>query len=178
MEGPEGKRRGRVWLSFHERFVRRAEYADRETGEERVLNTVTLPSGTVVDGTDYGGWQFHPRYVEPNHSKYHDEHWRDIPLPTGRAVRLSRDVLDADGNPMPDGEGGNQREFAEVDPARLRLALVESRRRWYEQNGHDRTEARGDGTDGLPERAQGARAASEAIGRPDATNPQERSEKR
>ncbi|RHD71377.1 DNA gyrase [Olsenella sp. AM30-3LB] len=178
MEGPEGKRRGRVWLSFHERFVRRAEYADRETGEERVLNTVTLPSGTVVDGTDYGGWQFHPRYVEPNHSKYHDEHWRDVPLPTGRAVRLSRDVLDADGNPMPDGEGGNQREFAEVDPARLRLTLVESRRRWYEQNGHDRTEARGDGTDGLSERAQGARAASEAIGRPGATNPQERSEKR
>lgn len=174
MEGPEGKRRGRVWLSFHERFVRRAEYADRETGEERVLNTVTLPSGTVVDGTDYGGWQFHPRYVEPNHSKYHDEHWRDVPLPAGRAVRLSRDVLDADGRPMPDGEGGNQREFAEVDPARLRQALVESRRRWYEQNGRDRTEARDDGTDGLSERAQGARAASEAIGRPDATNPLER----
>ena len=112
MEGPEGKRRGRVWLSFHERFVRRAEYADRETGEERVLNTVTLPSGTVVDGTDYGGWQFHPRYVEPNHSKYHDEHWRDVPLPAGRVVRLSRDVLDADGSPMPDGEGGSPREFA------------------------------------------------------------------
>ena len=174
MEGPEGKRRGRVWLSFHERFVRRAEYADRETGEERVLNTVTLPSGTVVDGTDYGGWQFHPRYVEPNHSKYHDEHWRDVPLPAGRVVRLSRDVLDADGSPMPDGEGGSQREFAEVDPARLRLALVELRRRWYEQNGRDRTEARDDGTDGLSERAQGARAASEAIGRPGATNPQER----
>ena len=174
MEGPEGKRRGRVWLSFHERFVRRAEYADRETGEERVLNTVTLPSGTVVDGTDYGGWQFHPRYVEPNHSKYHDEHWRDVPLPAGRVVRLSRDVLDADGSPMPDGEGGSQREFAEVDPASLRLALVESRRRWYEQNGRDRTEARDDGTDGLSERAQGARAASEAIGRPGATNPQER----
>jgi hypothetical protein len=174
MEGPEGKRRWRVWLSFHERFVRRAEYADRETGEERVLNTVTLPSGTVVDGTDYGGWQFHPRYVEPNHSKYHDEHWRDVPLPAGRAVSLSRDVLDADGSPMPDGEGGNQREFAEVDPTRLRQALVESRRRWYEQNGRDRTEARDDGTDGLSERAQGARAASEAIGRPGATNPQER----
>ena len=174
MEGPEGKRRGRVWLSFHERFVRRAEYADRETGEERVLNTVTLPSGTVVDGTDYGGWQFHPRYVEPNHSKYHDEHWRDVPLPAGRVVRLSRDVLDADGSPMPDGEGGSQREFAEVDPARLRQALVESRRRWYEQNGRDRTEARDDGTDGLSARAQGARAASEAIGRPGATNPQER----
>lgn len=174
MEGPEGKRRGRVWLSFHERFVRRAECADRETGEERVLNTVTLPSGTVVDGTDYGGWQFHPRYVEPNHSKYHDEHWRDVPLPAGRAVRLSRDVLDADGSPMPDREGGNQREFAEVDPARLRQALVESRRRWYEQNGRDRTEARDDGTDGLSARAQGARAASEAVGRPDATNPQAR----
>lgn len=174
MEGPEGKRRGRVWLSFHERFVRRAEYADRETGEERVLNTVTLPSGTVVDGTDYGGWQFHPRYVEPNHSKYHDEHWRDVPLHAGRAVRLSRDVLDADGSPMPDGEGGSQREFAEVDPERLRQALVESRRRWYEQNGRDRTEARDDGTDGLSERAQGARAASEAIGRPGATIPQER----
>lgn len=174
MEGPEGKRRGRVWLSFHERFVRRAECADRETGEERVLNTVTLPSGTVVDGTDYGGWQFHPRYVEPNHSKYHDEHWRDVPLPAGRAVRLSRDVLDADGSPMPDREGGNQREFAEVDPARLRQALVESRRRWYEQNGRDRTEARDDGTDGLSARAQGARAASEAIGRPGATNPQAR----
>ena len=38
MEGPEGKRRGRVWLSFHERFVRRAEYADRETGEEHRPN--------------------------------------------------------------------------------------------------------------------------------------------
>ena len=46
MEGPEGKRRERVWLSFHERYVRRTEYADRETGEERVLFTVTLPRGT------------------------------------------------------------------------------------------------------------------------------------
>lgn len=174
MEGPEGKRRGRVWLSFHERFVRRAEYADRETGEERVLNTVTLPSGTVVDGTDYGGWQFHPRYVEPNHSKYHDEHWRDVPLPAGRVVRLSRDVLDADGSPMPDGEGGNQREFAEVDPARLRLALVESRRRWYEQNCRGRAEERADGAGGLSARAQETRTASEAIGTPCDVTPRRR----
>lgn len=174
MEGPGGKRRERVWLSFHERYVRRTEYADRETGEERVLFTVTLPRGTEVDGVDLGGWQFHPRYVEPNHSRYHDEHWREVPLLADRPVRLSRDVLDADGNPLPDGEGRNQRECAEVDPSRLGEALVESRRRWYEQNCRGRAEERADGAGGLSARAQEARAASEAIGTPCDVTPRRR----
>ena len=93
----EGERDGRVVVTLHENFVREhIRYTDRRTGEEREFNQARVPSGTVVGGTDYGGWEFTPLSVGP--SALRGERWRDLPLPADRQVLLRRSVLDAEGN--------------------------------------------------------------------------------
>ena len=125
----EGERDGRVVVTLHENFVREhIRYTDRRTGEEREFNQARVPSGTVVGGTDYGGWEFTPLSVGP--SALRGERWRDLPLPADRQVLLRRSVLDAEGNPVLGEDGRRVRESARVDPAELRDAIVEGRRRW------------------------------------------------
>lgn len=134
----EGENGGRVVITLHQNFVREhIRYTDRETGEEREFNQARVPSGTVVGGVDYGGWEFTPLSVEP--SVLRGESWRDLPLSAGRQVLLRRSVLDAEGNPVLDEGGRRIRESARVDPAELRDAIVEGRRRW----ARERSLARG-----------------------------------
>ena len=150
----EAPRRERVYLQLHENFVREnITYRDRQTGEERTFNLVTLPMGTIVDGEDLGGWQFSALYVDP--SRFKGEHWRDVPLLSDREVWLRRSVLDADGNPIPDENGRNQVETRKVPPQAIKGALIESRRRWAEAHSPARQP--------LAERAQSARECSDAM---------------
>lgn len=62
--------RKNVYVTLHKDFVRTdIEYADRATGETRTFNSVTLPKGTVIDGTDVGYYQFSPLFVNPSRFK-------------------------------------------------------------------------------------------------------------
>lgn len=93
-----------TYLTLHKNFVRTdIEYTDRETGEVRTFNSVTLPKGTVVDGVDVSYYQFSPMFV--NESRYRGENYRDIPLLTDREVWLKKSVLDEDGQPVLDERG-------------------------------------------------------------------------
>jgi hypothetical protein len=148
----EGERE-KVYLTFHRSFVREhIGYTDALTGEERTFNVVTVPPGTVIDGRDMGGWEFNPLFVNP--SRYKGEDFRDVPLLADRGVWLRRDVLDADGNPMPDGNGRNERETVKVMPSAIRQAMAEERAAWAREHATDRT---------LGERAQEARSASDVM---------------
>lgn len=153
-EAQQGKARKRVYLNFHENYVRTVGYEDRETGEPRTFNVVTLPKGTVIDGVDYGGWEFSPLFVEP--SRYRGENWRDIPLLADRKVNLHLDERDEDGIPLIDDEGKRVRQTVEVDPQQIKDALVERRRAL--------AEARSKESQSLAEKAKDARDASETIG--------------
>ena len=145
-----------VYISLHEGFVREGiKYNDKQTGEEKSFNCVTLPKGTVIDGKDVGGYEFSPLYVNP--SKFRGEHWRDIPLLADREVWLQRSVLDAEGNLVVGEDGKRERETVRVTPAQIKEALAESRKRYAEEHAKD--------SPSLEQRAQHAREASESIER-------------
>ena len=66
-----------TYLTLHKNFVRTdIEYTDRETGEVRTFNSVTLPKGTVVDGVDVSYYQFSPMFV--NESRYRSEYLQSL----------------------------------------------------------------------------------------------------
>lgn len=142
-----------VYISLHEGFVREnIEYTDKQTGEQRTFNRVTLPKGTFIDGKDVGGYEFSPLYVNP--SKFRGENWRDIPLLAEREVWLQKSVLDEEGNPIVGEDGKREKDTVVVSPKQIKDALAESRKRYAEEHGV-----------GLDERAQHAREASESIER-------------
>ena len=148
---PEEKKT--VYLTLHKNLVREGiEYEDRRTGEKRKFNQVTLPGGTIIDGRDMGGWEFSPLYV--NESRFKGAEWRDVPLLADREVWLRHSILDADGNPVLDGEGRRERETVKVLPEKIKAALAEGRRAWEEERRHGQS---------LSERAHDARACAEAI---------------
>ena len=102
-----------VYISLHEGFVREGiKYTDRNTGEQRTFNRVTLPKGTVIDGKDVGGYEFSPLYVNP--SRFKGENWRDIPLLEDREVWLQKSVLDAEGNPVIGEDGKREKDTVAV----------------------------------------------------------------
>lgn len=152
-EGAQGERRN-VYITLHRNFVREGiEYTDRRTGETRTFNQVTLPAGTVIDGRDVGGYEFSPLFVNP--ARFRDpEAWRDIPLLADREVRLSRSVLDEEGNPVLGADGRREKDVVTVTPQQIKDALKEVRRA-YEERMRER--------EGLGERAASARACSEAF---------------
>ena len=142
-----------VYISLHEGFVREnIQYTDKQTGEQRTFNRVTLPKGTFIDGKDVGGYEFSPLYVNP--SKFRGENWRDIPLLAEREVWLQKSVLDEEGNPIVGEDGRREKDTVVVSPQKIKEALAESRKRYAEEHGV-----------GLDERAQHAREASESIER-------------
>lgn len=152
----EANTKKNVYISLHEGFVREGiKYNDRQTGEEKSFNRVTLPKGTVIDGRDVGGYEFSPLYVNP--SKFRGEHWRDIPLLADREVWLQKSVLDAEGNPVIGEDGKRERDTVRVTPAQIKEALAESRKRYAEEHAKD--------SPSLEQRAQHAREASESIER-------------
>ena len=114
--------RKNVYVTLHKDFVRTdIEYADRATGETRTINSVTLPKGTVNDGTDVGYYEFSPLFVNP--SRFKGEGYRDIPLLANREVRLSKTVLDNQGNPVMGEDGKPMRDTVYAMPAQIKGAL-------------------------------------------------------
>lgn len=137
-----------TYLTLHKNFVRTdIEYTDRETGEVRTFNSVTLPKGTVVDGVDVSYYQFSPMFV--NESRYRGENYRDIPLLTDREVWLKKSVLDEDGQPVLDERGKPAKDILRVMPAQIKEALDRNRSEYLQS---------------LSEKARGAREGSERLG--------------
>ena len=112
-----------VYLSFHENFVREGiPYTDKTTGEQRTFNQVRIPSGTIIDGQDMGGYEFSPLYV--NESKYKGAAWRDVPMLADREVWLQKSILDPEGNPVLDEAGRRQKDTVKVMPQQIKDALA------------------------------------------------------
>lgn len=127
----------KVYLSFHKSFVKEnIPYIDRNTGEDRTFNSVTLPSDTVIDGRNVGGFQFSPLYIDS--SKY-DENQRVVPLLANREVWLTKTARDADGNVLLDQDGNPEKETLKVMPMAIKEALAEARRAWSQQHSQDRS---------------------------------------
>lgn len=137
-----------TYLTLHKNFVRTdIEYTDRETGEVRTFNSVTLPKGTVVDGVDVSYYRFSPMFV--NESRYRGENYRDIPLLTDSEVWLKKSVLDEDGQPVLDERGKPAKDIVRVMPAQIKEALDRNRSEYLQS---------------LSEKARGAREGSERLG--------------
>ncbi len=116
-----------VYVTLHKNFVRTdIEYTDRATGETSTFNSVTLPKGTVIDGTDVGYYQFSPLFVNP--SRFKGEDYRDIPLLANREVRLSKTLLDDQGKPVAGEDGKPVRDVVYAMPAQIKGALDEARK--------------------------------------------------
>lgn len=116
-----------VYLTIHKNFVREGiEYPDRKTGETKTFNSVTLPKGTVIDGTDVSHYQFMPMFVNP--SKFKGENFRDIPLLATQEVWLKKTVMDADGSPVLDEAGKKVQDVVKVMPAELKSAVDKGRK--------------------------------------------------
>ena len=97
-----------VYVTLHKNFVREGiSYTDRETGEQRTFNSVTMPKGTSIDGRDVSFFEFSPLYVNESRK---GEDYRDIPLLKGREVWLQKTVLGEDGKPVLDADGGKVRD--------------------------------------------------------------------
>lgn len=110
-----------VYVTLHKNFVREGiSYTDRETGEQRTFNSVTMPKGTSIDGRDVSFFEFSPLYVNESRK---GEDYRDIPLLKGREVWLQKTVLGEDGKPVLDADGGKVRETVKVMPEQVRFAL-------------------------------------------------------
>lgn len=120
-----------VYVTFHKNFVREGiPYTDRETGEERTFNSVTMPKGTAIDGRDVSFFEFSPLFVNESRK---GEDYRDIPLLKGREVWLQKTVLGEDGQPVLNADGGKVRETLKVMPEQIRFAIDEGRREYMEQ---------------------------------------------
>lgn len=132
-----------VYVTLHKNFVREGiPYTDRETGEQRTFNSVTLPKGTVIDGRDVSFFEFSPLYVNESRK---GEDYRDIPLLKGREVWLQKTVLDEDKQPVLSADGGKVRETVKVMPEQVRFALDQQRRDYLDslkqRSLHDRADA-------------------------------------
>ena len=142
-----------VYISLHKAFIHEnIKYTDKE-GKEKTFNVVRLPSDTIIDGRDVGGYEFSPLYVNP--SKFRGENWRDIPLLADRDIRLQKTVLDAEGKPVLGDDGKRQKESLTVKPEQIKTALSEARKRYAEEHAKDER--------GLSERAERAKEASDAM---------------
>ena len=142
-----------VYISLHKAFIHEnIKYTDKE-GKEKTFNVVRLPSDTIIDGKDVGGYEFSPLYVNP--SKFRGENWRDIPLLADRDIRLQKTVLDAEGKPVLGDDGKRQNESLTVKPEQIKTALSEARKRHAEEHAKDER--------GLSERAEQAKEASDAM---------------
>lgn len=163
-EETQQKERKNVYISLHKAFIHEnIKYTDKSTGEERTFNVARLPADTVIAGTDVGGFEFSPLYVNP--SKFRGDNWRDIPLLADREVQLRKSVLDAEGKPVIGEDGRREKEVVKVMPEQIKTALSEARKRYAEEHAKDER--------GLSERAEQAKEASDAMGK-DAERPLDR----
>lgn len=150
----EKPRKKNVYLSFHKNFVREGiPYVDKNTGRNKTFNQVTIPSGTIIDGKDMGGYEFSPLYV--NESRFRGQDWRDIPLLADREVWLQKSILDPEGNPVIGEDGKRLKDTVKVMPLQIKEALAEARKAWAAEHGRD--------SRSLSDRAQGAERTSRAM---------------
>lgn len=155
----------KVYVNLHESFVREGiEYVDKETGETKTFNSATLPKGTVVGEKDVGGYQFSPLFV--NKSRFMGENWRDIPLLADREVRLTRTVLDYEGNPVRDAQGAMRKDIVKAMPQEIKEAVERQRDAYIKLKNVDRetTGATNDERPALGSVIANAKTASEADG--------------
>lgn len=125
---PETEKKN-VYLTLHHKFVHEnIPYIDRETGEEKTFNSVTLPKGTVIDGVDVSYYQFSPMFVNP--SKYKGENYRDMPLLADREVWLKKGLMNPDGTPVKDENGRDVKDIVKVMPAALKEAVDAGRKEY------------------------------------------------
>lgn len=125
---PETEKKN-VYLTLHHKFVHEnIPYLDRETGEEKTFNSVTLPKGTVIDGVDVSYYQFSPMFVNP--SKYKGENYRDMPLLADREVWLKKGLMNPDGTPVKDENGRDVKDIVKVMPAALKEAVDAGRKEY------------------------------------------------
>ncbi len=149
-----GNAKEKVYIDLHKSFVKEGiPYIDRQSGEERTFNSVTLPGDTVIAGKNVGGYEFSPLYVDQSK---HDPDHRVIPLLADREVWLRKNVLDADGKQILDQAGRPERDTVKVMPQAIKEALTEAHRAWSQQHAQERS---------LHDRAGIARNGAEAIGR-------------
>lgn len=150
MKMTDAETRKNTYLTFHKNFVRTdIEYADKQTGEMKTFNQVTLPKGTVIDGKDMGGYQFSPLFV--NESRYRGDNYRDVPVLTNRELWLRKSMLDEQGQPVLDANGKQERDVVKVMPAVVKDAMDQALSRYLAD--HSRP---------LAERAETARDGSKA----------------
>lgn len=136
-----------VYITIHRKFVREGiGYTDQATGEERTFNSVTLPKDTLINGEDMSYYEFNPLFVNP--SRFKGESYRDIPLQEGKDVRLSKTVRDEQGDIVTDTDGRAVKDIVWVRPDDIKKGLEDAASRYVKSLG---------------ERAQNARAASEAV---------------
>jgi hypothetical protein len=158
----EKPRKKNVYLSFHKNFVREGiPYVDKNTGQTKTFNQVTIPNGTIIDGKDMGGYEFSPLYV--NESRFRGEDWRDIPLLEDREVWLQKSVLDPEGNPVIGEDGKRLKDTVKVMPQQIKEALTKARKAWAAEHGRD--------SRSLSDRAQGAKRTSRAMSQPNGYRP-------
>lgn len=145
--------RKNVYLSLHKSFVREGiGYADRQTGEARTFNSVTLPKGTAIDGQDVGGYEFSPMFV--NESRYRGADFRDVPLLANREVWLRKTVMGEDGKPLLDDAGKPVKDTVKVMPAQIREALDAQRSRYLQERASEARSANRAHGQGEPRRSQ------------------------
>lgn len=116
-----------VYLTLHHKFVHEnIPYIDRNTGEEKTFNSVTLPKGTVIDGVDVSYYQFSPMFVNP--SKFKGENYRDMPLLADREIWLKKGLMNPDGTPVKDENGKDVKDIVKVMPSALKEAVDQGRK--------------------------------------------------
>ena len=162
-----------VYITMHRSFVKpNIPYADKTTGELKTFNSVTLPRGTKINGIDYGGYQFNPLFI--NDSKFRGENYVDIPLLKDRPVRLSKSVVDEDGNFVKDANGKTVKETAEVMPDQIKEAFAASRRKYLNERAQEQqkeSQEKEDQGESLADRAASAKEASEVLSGDEARTP-------
>ncbi|WP_165249640.1 DNA gyrase [Adlercreutzia sp. ZJ141] len=161
-----------VYITIYKKFVKTdIPYSDRATGELKTFNSVTLPSGTKIDGMDYGGWQFSPWFVNP--SKFRGENYVDIPLLKDRLVKMHHSVVDEEGNYVKDENGKVVQERAEIRPEQIKEALAANYRRYRAGQSQEQAKEspeKGEG-ESLAKRAASAREASQTLSGDEARQP-------
>lgn len=120
-----------VYITMPKVFAKKVEYVDKQTGEKKSFNSVTLPKGTTFDGKDLSYYQFTPLFV--NASKYMGENFVDIPLQPDREVYLRKDQIDESGKVVLDEQGKHVKDTLTLSPTKLKAAIDEGRKEYLEE---------------------------------------------
>lgn len=110
-----------VTILMNEAFVKENLVA----GNGTIFHSVVLPKGTTLNGTDLGGYQFNPMYINKalNEENQILPHMRSIPLLAGNEVWLRKTKMDAEGHPIKNAEGKVEKDTIKISPTQLKAVL-------------------------------------------------------